>query len=83
MDETERWVEAYGPQDGPWLRANFAHVMAGMGGVHNVRVARMDNAAEMARYAAQQAEGPEEGENVNWQVTSPHTGTRYWMGCTW
>jgi hypothetical protein len=85
MDETERWVAAYGPLDGPWLQAEFAHVMAGEGGIHSVRIARRDDAAEMARYREQRAgaEDPGQGEAADWEVTSPHTGIRYVLGCNW
>jgi hypothetical protein len=85
MNETDQWVVRYGPQDGAWLQAEFAHLMTGEKGVHNLRIARADDPVEMAQYAAHvaDAEEPGKGEAGNWELVSPHTGIRYMMGCNW
>jgi hypothetical protein len=84
MNETDHWETQYGPQEGAWLRAEFTHVMAGAMGIHNIRIARMDDVAEMAAYAAMRAaaQAPGQGEAGDWEVTSPHCGVRYIMAAT-
>jgi hypothetical protein len=85
MNDINRWVARYGPQDGAWLQAELARLMADEKGVCNARVARMDDAAEMAQYAAREAEAeePGQGEAGDWELLSPHSGIRYKMGCNW
>jgi hypothetical protein len=85
MNETDNWVVHYGPLDGAWLQAEFVRLMANEKGVHHVRLARMDDAAEMAQYIEQMAdaEEPGQGETGDWEVISPPTGIRYRMGCNW
>lgn len=85
MNETDLWVAQYGALDGAWLQAEFARLMANEKGVHHVRIARMDDAAEMAQYTVQmtEAEEPGQGEAGDWELISPPTGIRYTMGCNW
>ena len=74
------WEKAYGPIDGPWLRTEFEHTTSGLDHIESVRVARMDDEIEMARYREQVAASSH--TFGDWQVTSG-TGVRYTMGCTW
>jgi hypothetical protein len=85
MNETDRWLTQYGPLDGAWLQAEFAYMMADVQGIHHVRIACMDDLAEMAQYQERvDATGdPGQGEAGDWELTSPHTGRRYMMGCNW
>jgi hypothetical protein len=85
MNETDSWIARYGPLDGPWLQAEFARVTAGETGVRTIRIARLDDAAEMAAYTAQAgaAEEPGRGEAADWEVVSPYTDIRYTMGGNW
>lgn len=85
MNETDHWVVQYGPLEGAWLQAEFARRMANEKGVHHVRIARMDDAAEMAHYTEQMTEAEEPGQDEagDWELISPHAGIRYMMGCNW
>jgi hypothetical protein len=85
MSEIDHCAARYGPLDEAWLQAEFAYMMADEQGVHHVRIARMDNAAEMAQYQEQvePASAPGQGEAGDWKLISPHTGVQYCMGCNW
>jgi hypothetical protein len=85
MNELDHLAALYGPQDAGWLRTEFARIMAEEKDVRNVRVARMDDTAEMAQYDAMvaAAEAPNQGKAGDWEITSPHSGIRYIMGCNW
>jgi hypothetical protein len=85
MSEIDQCAARYGPLDGAWLQAEFARMMADEQCMHHIRIARMDDAAEMTLYKEQveAAEDPGQGEAGDWELTSPHTGVRYMMGCNW
>jgi hypothetical protein len=74
------WEKAYGPVDGPWLRAEFEHITSELGHIESIRIARMDDEVEMARYREQSAASSH--ACGDWEVTSG-TGVRYMMGCVW
>ena len=74
------WEKVYGPVDGPWLRTEFEHITSDLEHIESIRISRMDDETDMARYREQ----VDAGSHMcgDWEVTSV-TGVRYTMGCTW
>ncbi len=74
------WEKSCGPVDGPWLRTEFERITSELSHIESVRVACLDDEAELARYREQVA--VDSHTCGDWEVTT-NTGVRYTMGCTW
>jgi hypothetical protein len=81
MDCTDDWFAASGPSDGAWLREELARITKELDHVENVRLARLDDEAALTAYQQRADEGL--GMGGDWELTSPHTGVHYMLGCNW